>query len=168
LAVLTWNGLHAQGDSYSEDEVKAVFLYHFSTYVQWPAATELDDTIVIAVLGANGIVEQLEGHLPGKTVNGRRVAVRRIENIDELTNEAVLFIGREENSRLAELLNDIRSRSILTITDAPNGLDLGATINFRLIDQRVRFEISLNAARQAGLNLSSRLLAAAQRVEPAQ
>jgi uncharacterized protein DUF4154 len=38
-------------------------------------------------------------------------------------------------------------------------------VNFQLVDQRVRFEISLRNAKAAGLVLSSRLLSAAIRVE---
>ena len=41
----------------------------------------------------------------------------------------------------------------------------GAIINFTIVDRRVRFEVSLDAASTAGLSLSSRLLALALRIE---
>jgi hypothetical protein len=54
---------------------------------------------------------------------------------------------------------------VLVVADAQDGLRHGAMVNFQLVDQRVRFEISLRNAKAAGLVLSSRLLSAAIRVE---
>lgn len=66
---------------------------------------------------------------------------------------------------LAELVESLGSRPVLVVADAPDGLRHGAMVNFQLVDQRVRFEISPRNARAARLVLSSRLLSAAIRVE---
>ena len=47
----------------------------------------------------------------------------------------------------------------------PGAIDVGSVINFVLVDNRVRFEISVGNAERHGLKVSSRLLAVAQRVE---
>jgi small-conductance mechanosensitive channel len=54
---------------------------------------------------------------------------------------------------------------MLVVTEAPGALKDGSMINFQVIDDRVRFEISLLAAQRAGLELSSRLLSAAMSVD---
>ena len=77
----------------------------------------------------------------------------------------LLYIGPEHSDRLPELVAALGNRPVLVVADAPNGLQRGAMVNFRLVDQRVRFEISLRNAKAAGLMLSSRLLSAAIRVE---
>jgi hypothetical protein len=150
--------------AYSEDEVKAAFLYHFGTYVQWPAPAD-DDAITIAVLGAPTIVAQLQRFLPNRSIQGRAVAVRALTTLDDLRSDEILFIGAEFNGRLRELIDTVDARPILIVSDARDGLDQGAMVNFQLVDRRVRFEISLPAAQSAGLMLSSRLLSAALRVE---
>jgi hypothetical protein len=66
---------------------------------------------------------------------------------------------------LSELVDALGNRPVLVVADAPEGLKNGAMVNFQLVDQRVRFEISLRNAKAAGLTLSSRLLSAAIRVE---
>ena len=159
--------LEAQEAVYLEDEVKAAFLYHFGTYVQWPTEARPGEAITIAVLGAPAVVAQLEGFLPGRTIQERPVVVRQLADIGELADEGVLFIGAEHNARLAALLEMVGERPVLIVTDARDGLAQGAMINFQLIDQRLRFEISLPTAENAGLMLSSRLLSAALRVETA-
>jgi hypothetical protein len=165
LASVLAGNSSAQEAIYSEDEVKAAFLYHFATYVQWPASVPADRPLSIAVLGASQIVANLDAFLPGRTVAGRSVTVRALEDVESLADDDVLFIGAEHNARLTELIESLGDRPILVVTDAADGLDHGAIVNFQTINERVRFEVSVPAAQNAGLRLSSRLLSAAIRVE---
>jgi len=167
MVVVTLGSVEAQDAVYLEDQVKAAFLYHFGTYVQWPTEPPSGTAITIAVLGAPRVVEQLEAFLPGRTIQGRPVVARRLAAIGDLADEDVLFIGAEHNGDLRTLIETVGQRPILIVTDARNGLAEGAMINFQLVDQRLRFEISLLTAENAGLMLSSRLLSAALRVETA-
>jgi hypothetical protein len=164
LAVVQHAAVEAQDRAYSADEVKAAFLYHFGTYVDWPEGRR-QGPLTIAVLGAASVAQQLAAYLPGRTIGGRAVAVRPIARIEDLGDAAELFIGEGENARLGEVIAKVGQRPVLIVTDSPNGLASGAMVNFQLVDRRVRFEISLKKAQSAGLNLSSRLLAAALRVE---
>jgi hypothetical protein len=150
---------------YSADEVKAAFLYHFGTYVEWPiVAAEPSDTVTIAILGAAGVAEELRDFLPGRTIHGRRVELRLLARIQDLRDDEMLFIGKENNARLSDLIDVVGSRPTLIVTDATDGLADGAMVNFQVVDQRVRFEVSLRKAEDSGLMLSSRLLSAALRV----
>lgn len=155
----------AQEVVYHDEEVKAAFIYHFATFVQWPQNSGSHEVFSVAVLGADDVASELEKFLPGRNIQGRRMEVRRLRGLDELHDDAVLFIGASENPRLPELIREVRDRPMLVVTDAPAGLKEGATINFQVVDERVRFEISLTAAERAGLELSSRLLAAAMSVD---
>lgn len=157
----------AQEQVYSAERVKAAFLYHFSTYVNWPTAVDADDTFSIAVLGAPRVATELEQFLPGHTIQGRPMQVNRLRSLDDLGGDEVLYIGAAENAGLRDHLEEVASRPLLVVTDTPDGLRGGAMINFRIVDDRVRFEISLRAAQGAGLELSSRLLSAAMSVESA-
>lgn len=155
----------AQQNLYDANQVKAAFLYHFGTYVQWPAGAPADDAITIAVLGDDEVAAQLAQFLPGRRIQERPVEVRTLARIDELGDAEVLFIGREQNPRLTQVIAAVAGRPTLVVTDDDNGLDRGAMVNFQLVDSRVRFEISVPRAEEAGLTLSSRLLSAALRVE---
>jgi hypothetical protein len=153
-----------QQAAYSADEVKAAFLYHFGTYVRWPAPAA-NRPLTIAVLGAAPVAKQLAAYLPGRTINGRPVEVRPIERVEDVSADEIVFIGAEFNGRLAQLIGTLGNRPVLIVTDAADGLAAGAMVNFQLVDERVRFEISLTKAQDAGLMLSSRLLSAAMRVQ---
>jgi hypothetical protein len=155
----------AQEGVYDADQVKAAFLYHFGSYVQWPAPAAAGEPLTIAVLGDAAVAAQLTQFLPGRRIAERPVQVRPIARIEDLADEELLFIGSANNTRLTQLVAAIGRRPVLVVTDAADGLDRGAMVNFRLVDSRVRFEISVPRAEEAGLTLSSRLLSAAFRVQ---
>jgi hypothetical protein len=155
----------AQEVGYEEEEVKAAFLYHFATFVQWPETLRSDEVFAIAILGADGVASELEEFLSGRSIQGRPVEVRRLRTTAELQDEPVIFVGADENFRLPELACKVADRPMLVVTEASGALEEGSMINFRLVDRRVRFEISLAAAERAGLELSSRLLSAAMSVD---
>lgn len=166
-ASLLWCGAPgvAQEVVYHEEEVKAAFLYHFATFVQWPEPMPRERPFSVAVLGDDEVAAELEKFLPGREMQGRPMQVRRLKSLDELADDAVLFIGAGENDRLSELISRVEDRSMLVVTEAPGALKDGSMINFQVIDDRVRFEISLLAAQRAGLEMSSRLLSAAMSVD---
>ncbi|HEX5764640.1 MAG TPA: YfiR family protein [Woeseiaceae bacterium] len=155
----------AQEVVYQEGEVKAAFLYHFATFVQWPETVPRERPFSVAVLGDDEVAAELEKFLPGHQIQGRQMQVRRLSSIEDLADDALLFIGAGENHRLRELISRVEDRSMLVVTEAPGALKDGSMINFQVIDDRVRFEISLLAAQRAGLELSSRLLSAAMSVD---
>jgi hypothetical protein len=83
---------------------------------------------------------------------------------DPLTGLHALFIGASDHARMATLARTALARGILVISESEDALDQGSVINLVLVDGRVRFEVSLEAAERAGLRLSSRMLAVAHLV----
>jgi hypothetical protein len=150
----------------SEERVKAAYLHKFLNYAEWPPSVlaRADAPYVIGVTGDDAVADELGRIAAGRTVNNRGVVVKRVLPGESLADLHMLFIGHGELARQSQWLRQARGRSILTVTDADGALDQGAVINFRILEERVRFEISVDAAEQAGLRLSSRLFAIATNV----
>jgi hypothetical protein len=150
-----------------EYAVKAAYLYKFAGYVEWPPTSFSQTTapLRIGVVGADRLVAELTRQLAGLSVSNHPVIVAPLKPADALTDVQILFIGRQENSGLTRLLAGVRSKPVLTVTERADGLGEGSVINFVTTDNRVRFEISLPAAQESGLKLSSRLLSVAQQVQ---
>jgi len=155
-----------EGEKLPEQRLKAVFLYKFGGYVEWPesAAAGPDSPFTIGVAGADPLAEELSKVAAGRTMNGKPVAVRRIRSADQIAGLHVLFIGVSQGSRLGELLSLTQGQPVLTVTETDNGLAQGSIINFVVADNRVRFEVSIAAANRGGLRIGAPLLAVAQRV----
>jgi hypothetical protein len=148
-----------------EQRVKAAFLFKFGGYVEWPENVfpHKDSPLIIGVAGADVLAEELSEVVAGRTMNGRPVTVRRVRGGEPLTNIHVLFVSRSEIGRLNELL--AQAQPVLTVTDFEKGLAQGSIINFVVTDNRVRFEISLDAAKRSGLKIGEPLLSVAMRVQ---
>jgi hypothetical protein len=147
--------------------VKAAYLYKFLGYVEWPPAQLAPPgaPFVIGVAGNDDLADELERVVAGRVVNGRNLVVRRIRPDEPLTGVHLLYIGTSDSARQQRLLKLAQQRPILTVTDSePTGA--GAIINFKTVDNRVRFEVTLGAAEKSGLQLSSRLLSVALKVQP--
>jgi hypothetical protein len=152
----------------SEQSIKAAYLYKFADYVEWPdGVLQASATpFTIGVVGAASLADELEEMTRDRTAHGRPIAVRRIAVHDRLRDVHVLFIGSAAADSLAGLATAASDQSALVVTEARGALLLGSVINFREVNQRIRFEVSLDAADRSRLKLSARLLAVAARVQP--
>jgi hypothetical protein len=144
----------------SEHSVKAAFLYKFAAYVEWPA-TRPDAPFVIATLAADEVAAELASILPGRAVAGRPAVVRKVKEGEPLQDVQMLFVGKRAGEA-RDVIEAARKQGILIVTET--SLEQGGTINFVVAENRVSFEVSLEAAERSGLRISSRMLSVARRV----
>jgi hypothetical protein len=151
-----------------EHGIKAAFLYKFLGYVEWPAVALNNATapIVIGVLGADDIADELRTIVARRRIAQHPIEVRRVDEADAVDGVNVLFIGRDDAAALRRLAPAAQARSVLLVSDSDRGLEEGSVINLVVVDNRVRFEVSLEAAERSELKLSSRMLAVAMWVRP--
>lgn len=154
------------GQPATERQLKAAYLFKFGSYVEWPKQVFANpqSPIRIGVIGADDLADELAQIVRGRTINGRPVAVEKRAAGDFIADLNVLFIGRSSDRRGADVLARAKGKPILTVTESEQGLALGSTINFVIVNGRVRFEISPKTADLGQLYISARLLAAAHKV----
>ena len=159
---------HAQDSSVSPEYlIKAGFIYNFANLVQWPtnAFAQLDSPIVIGILGEDPFGTVLDRVLAGKRVNGRVFLVKRLKSVVDLKECHILFVSSSEIAHLAEAIHLVKGMPILTIGEIPGFAKRGGIINLVLEDNKVHFEVNVEAAKEADLTISSRLLALARIVQ---
>jgi hypothetical protein len=149
-----------------ERSVKAAFLYKFLAYTEYPASAFSDPNapVVIGVAGSDEMAAELARVVNGRTVFGRAVAVRNLREGDSLNGVHLLFIGAGDPPRAARLARAAQQLPILVVTETDNGPVPGGIINFRVVDDRVRFDVWLDPAERNQVKLSSRLLTVAHQV----
>jgi hypothetical protein len=151
----------------SEYLIKAGFIYNFAQLVQWPSAafSQADSPIVIGILGTDPFGTSIDRVVENKKLDGRSLVVKRLrwsKDLKELTECNILFVGSSEKEHIPDLINMVKWLPILTIGETPGFAARGGIINLTLEDNKVRFEVNIGAAKQANLNISSRLLALAK------
>lgn len=160
---LLWAGAHvtpAAAAAPTEQQVKAVFLFNFSNFVEWPADafTSSTEPFVIGLLGGEALAVHLEEAIRGESVDGRPLLLRRFNSVEELGASHILFIDRLHDARLEQVLDAVRGRRTLTVTDFDGAARRGAMIQLYNESNRIRMEINVEEARRAGLSISSNLL----------
>ncbi len=149
-----------------ETRIKAAFLYKFPSFVEWPAQAfpGPDAPFTIGVLAADALADELRQAVAGRTVNGRKIAVRQLRRGEQPAGVHVLYIGQVEGARVAEALKAVRGQAVLTVTETAEALALGSMITFVVADDKVRFDVALPPAEEGQLRISARLLAVARKV----
>ena len=149
----------ADNASHTEQRIKAAFLYNFSRFVVWPDTALRDRTeFSLCTLGNTLIEEQLDT-LNGKTVHSKTLVIKRLNKPEDTLNCQLVFIGQTD--RFDETLRMLKEQPVLTVSDTPAFTEKGGMIQFKLVDNKVRFRINVDAARTAGLEISSKLLSLA-------
>ena len=156
----------AQRQEPQEYQVKAVYLYNFGRFVQWPTKDVVnnDGPFTICVLGQDPFGPALDSTVSGEKIDGKDVTAKRILTPPEAAACRVVFVSSSEVIQIKEILSALGKYSVLTVSDIPDFLENGGMVQFVLADRKVRFKINLAATRQAGLNLSSQLLKVAEEV----
>lgn len=142
--------------------VKAAFLPRFARYVTWPPAAmpKGSDPFVLCIIGSDPFGGAVDAAARSQTIDGRRIAVRRMESASGADDCQIAFLGGSRGQPTGQLIAALGRKPILTVTDASNSPQRGI-IQFALVGGRVRFFIDQSAAEQRGLSISSRLLALA-------
>jgi hypothetical protein len=150
----------AAADPASEYQVKAVFVFNFSHFVDWPAQsfTAPNEPFVIGVLGSDPFGARLDEAVRGEHVTEHPLIVRRFRSIDEIEDCQILFIDRSEVGQLGRIVAALNHRSILTVSEIDQAAQRGVIIQFATEDNHIRLKINLDAAHAAGLSISSKLL----------
>lgn len=153
----------------SEYLIKAGFIYNFAQLVQWPAGafSQEDSPIVIGILGTDPFGAIIDRVIENKKLAGRTLVVKRLKRGAAVKDCNILFVSSSEAAHLDEVIQSTKGMPILTIGETPGFAVRGGIINLTLEGNRVRFEVNIEAAKQANLNISSRLLALAKIVPQA-
>jgi hypothetical protein len=151
----------AEGPIVDQYQIKAIFLFNFAKFVEWPPAAfkSNDEPLSICVLGRNPFGSMLEDAVRGKTAGTRTFVVREVSTAQQAGKCHILFVSGLDQKRS---LDDLKGSNTLTVGETDDFLANGGAINFKLKDSRVRIEIDPSGAERAGLRISSKLLSLAE------
>jgi hypothetical protein len=149
-----------------ERRVKAAFIYKFLGYTEFPARAFADpgSPITIGVVGSDAMAAELASIVAGRAVHNRPVVVRQFREAEIAAAVHLLFVAGDDPLRVGRVLRGAPN-AMLIVTECEDGLQQGSVINFKIVDERVRFDVSLEAADRNSVRLSSRLLTVANRVQ---
>jgi hypothetical protein len=148
----------------SEYQLKAVFLFNFAQFVEWPesAFSAPDSPLRICVLGDDPFGAELEEVMQGETINGRALLVSRYAFAEDARDCHVLFVAQSSEQEWRETLLRLKGQPVLTVGETHGFTSAGGVIRFFTEGNRIRLEVNPRAADEAQLRLSSKLLRSSQ------
>ena len=156
----------AQDTEVSESKLKALYIFNFPKFIEWPTESLPDDKspFIIGVIGENPIANDLESVVQGKTVNRHPIEIRKgIRSAADATNCHILFISAKEKDRVPELIKQLNNASVLTVGENERFVEDGGMIKLFMEANKVRFQIKDETAKKAKIKISSKLLILANR-----
>jgi hypothetical protein len=162
LAFGSWQYAAAETKSY---ELKAVFLFNFLDFLQWPDAsyTALGNQARICVVGDAEVGKALTYIGQKKKARGMYalevLSVNRVGELGQsLYNCHVLYMDQRQRGDMALTLSALSQRPVLTVSDLPGFADKAGGIEFITKDNKLGLRINRLMVKQAQLSVSPHLL----------
>lgn len=138
-------------------KIKAVFLYNFTKYIEWPPAYK-EGNFVIGVLGSNAtLMSELNKLASAKMAGTQKFEIRNLTSFEGATKCHILYIQPEKGGELSEVISKVKGKSTLIVTEKPGLARQGAAINFVVQDNKTKFELNKANAEKYNLKVSSNL-----------
>ena len=143
----------------NEDQVKAVYLYNFASFVNWPKAAFKDtrSPLEYCAVGGGAVANALRIAISGERVDGRTLALRAVNRPDELRGCHVLFISQQTGRGGEALLAAVDSYT-LTVGDRSGFAQRGGMIELTRKNKRIRPLINMATVARSDIQISSKLL----------
>ena len=148
----------------NEYDVKAMFLYNFTKYVNWPA-TNSSEPFRIGIVGRSEIKIALEVIAQQKKIDNRQIEIKQVDPGDNSLCQ-VLFVAKSQTSKVEELVRKYAGKGVLIVSEECRHSEYNATINLVTKENKVRFELNQASARIAGLKIANTLANLAVVVNP--
>jgi len=150
-----------------EYQVKAVFLFNFSQFVEWPEQTfdNPKSPLIIGILGKDPFGSFLEEAIQNEEINGHPLSLKRFQKLDQVDTCHILFINPDISSKMDLVTKSLKGKNILTVSDANNFIKNGGMVRFFTENNKIKLRINLETIKAEKFTVSSKLLRLAEIVD---
>jgi hypothetical protein len=166
LFCLTWAGMNAQADKPSEYQIRAAYIYNFANFVGWPSTSFADSTapFVICIVGDDPFGAALDQIVKGELIGTHPIVVERLKSVDEIKDCHILYCMSNDRLQAVQIVQKLKGLSVLSVGEFKDFATIGGIVRFIVEEDRVRFELNIDAAKGAKLAVSSKLQKVALRI----
>lgn len=160
LSAQTNTSKSAQTNTSKEYQIKAVFLFNFAQFVEWPASAfpEEKAPLIIGVFGDDPFGTYLDQAVRGEKVNNHPLVIQRYRNIEDVKECHILFINLSDKEQVTQTCKSLKGKNTLTVSDGSGFIKQGGMIRFVKESNKIKFQINPEAAKADSLTISSKLL----------
>ncbi len=138
-----------------EYDKKAVFLYNFAKYIEWPL--EYNGTeFVIGVLGDNDVITQLQKSMADKKTAGKKIIIKPY--VKGPKYNLVYVTSSKSQSMLNVQKSEKRNKSVLISDEGKKHNMDGSHISFLIDNTKIRYFVNKTAIESLGLKVAQELM----------
>jgi Fe-S cluster assembly iron-binding protein IscA len=138
-------------------KIKAVYLYNFTRYFEWPNAMQ-EGNFVICTVGSNsGLNTELNKLAGQKMVGNQKIEIKTVNSVAEAGKSNIVYLLGDNSSLLKDAMSVYKGKGTLVITEKSGMAKAGAVINFIIQENKQKFELNTSSATKTGLKVSSNL-----------
>ena len=132
-------------------KIKAVFLYNFTKYFEWPEKKKVDNFIIYVVGKNENLINELKNLAKSKKVGNQDIQIHNSPSYDPSVASHIIYFITEGSKPVNEAASKNKNKGALVVAETPGACKSGASINFIIIENKLKFEYSKNTAVKAGL-----------------
>lgn len=138
---------------------KANFLFHFAASNEWPSEF-MEGPFRLAIIGNPSLHAILSDKYAMKSIGLQSLEILGFEDVASLESAPFVHViyCEESGAKLQRIADAISNAPVLLISDASDGLQNGALINFISVNNRIRYEINSEEAAKRDLLIGNRIL----------
>jgi len=145
-------------------KLKAVYVYKFAQYVDWPKDFKTGD-FVIGVLGDDRLYTQMQTDYSNKMIGNQTVKIKKYATAADVEQCHILFISDKSSDKIPELVKKYKSKCTLIVTEKEGKLKDGSIINFIMQEGKLKYEVSKTNATKHKLTVGQSLTGGAINIE---
>ena len=160
IKALAIAALLVSGSAFAQErpvhEVYSMMVFNFIRYVQWPDHATSGE-FVIGVVGNTEVYNTLNAWYGGKPRGEKTYVIKKFNSAAEVTACDVVYLDKTKSAEFASINDKVKGKGTLVITDK-NGLgEKGSAINFKTVDNKMKFELNQKVIEASNLKVSGAL-----------
>ncbi len=146
--------VHPLNNQQSVYAIHTMFIYNFIKYIEWPVNNE---KIVIAVWDNPSAAEEIEKMAKMKSTPSRSISAKNTKDENELATSNLIFVTSGSAGRFWKASEKLKSKPILIVTEDPDLIDKGAGACFKIVSNKLKFQLNVAMLKANGLKVASNL-----------
>jgi len=145
---------------FSEYEIKVAMIGKFTFFIDWPEDyIKNSENFIINIIGAEKYVLPFKEIFKNKKIKNLPVNIIYTKGINDVISDShIIIINKRIKNKLNKILNIVKNKPILIISDNESLAKLGAHISFFIKNNKIKFKINYESLKNTTLKMSYMLL----------
>ena len=157
LVSCQWLSAQQLDEGDSRAMIQANFIYQFAVNSNWPAEMKKGKFLIV-VYGNDAVYKHVVEKYGMKPVGGQTIEVVSWSDYRAGVGSHIVFIDKSKKSDLQKIMKEVKGKSTLFVTNWEGALGSGAAINFKTVDNSIRYELSEAALLEKKITPGNKIL----------